>query len=131
MVEIQCPSCEADIELEDGVFGLFDCPVCGEEFSWDDDEEKFDEEITQPEDPLGLMILKLIVKYGLLLSVAVFLIAIVSGVIILITGGGMVLLISIWIAMIAGYIFLGTIVVGFIGLLIFTIVESSNRYSKK
>lgn len=131
MVEIQCPSCEADIELEDGVFGLFDCPVCGEEFSWDDDEEKFDEEITQPEDPLGLMILKLIVKYGLLLSVAVFLIAIVSGVIILITGGGMVLLISIWIAMIAGYIFLGTIVVGFIGLLIFTIVESSNRYSNK
>ena len=131
MVEIQCPSCEADIELEDGVFGLFDCPVCGEEFSWDDDEEKFDEEITQPEDPLGLMILKLIVKYGLLLSVAVFLIAIVSGVIILITGGGMVLLISIWIAMIAGYIFLGTIVVGFIGLLIFTIVESSNRYINK
>ena len=131
MVEIQCPSCEADIELEDGVFGLFDCPVCGEEFSWDDDEEKFDEEITLPEDPLGLMILKLIVKYGLLLSVAVFLIAIVSGVIILITGGGMVLLISIWIAMIAGYIFLGTIVVGFIGLLIFTIVESSNRYSNK
>ena len=131
MVEIQCPSCEADIELEDGVFGLFDCPVCGEEFSWDDDEEKFDEEITQPEDPLGLMILKLIVKYGLLLSVAVFLIAIVSGVIILITGGGMVLLISIWIAMIAGYIFLGTIVVGFIGLLIFTILESSNRYSNK
>ena len=130
MVEIQCPSCEADIELEDGVFGLFDCPLCGEEFSWDD-EESFDEEITQPEDPLGLMILKLIVKYGLLLSVAVFLIAIVSGVIILITGGGMVLLISIWIAMIAGYIFLGTIVVGFIGLLIFTIVESSNRYSKK
>ena len=131
MVEIQCPSCEADIELEDGVFGLFDCPLCGEEFSWDDDEESFDEEITQPEDPLGLMILKLIVKYGLLLSVAVFLIAIVSGVIILITGGGMVLLISIWIAMIAGYIFLGTIVVGFIGLLIFTIVESSNRYSNK
>ena len=83
MVEIQCPSCEADIELEDGVFGLFDCPVCGEEFSWDDDEESFDEEITQPEDPLGLIILKLIVKYGLFLSVAVFLLAIISGIIIL------------------------------------------------
>ena len=126
MVEIQCPSCEADIELEDGVFGLFDCPVCGEEFSWGDDEENL-----QPEDPLGLRILKFIVKSGLFLSVAVFLIAIVSGVIILITGGGMVLLISIWIAMIAGYIFLGTIVVGFIGLLIFTIVEASNRHSNK
>lgn len=131
MVEIQCPSCEADIELEDGVFGLFDCPVCGEEFSWDDDEEKFDEEITLPEDPLGLMILKLIVKYGLLLSVAVFLIAIVSGVIILITDGGMMIFLSLWLAIAAGYIFLGTIIVGFIGLLIFTIVESSNRHSNK
>lgn len=131
MVEIQCPSCEADIELEDGVFGLFDCPVCGEEFSWDDDEEKFDEEITLPEDPLGLMILKLIVKYGLLLSVAVFLIAIVSGAIILITDGGMMIFLSLWLAIAAGYIFLGTIIVGFIGLLIFTIVESSNRHSNK
>ena len=131
MVEIQCPSCEADIELEDGVFGLFDCPVCGEEFSWDDDEEKFDEEITLPEDPLGLMILKLIVKYGFFVSAAIFLLAIVSGIIILITGGGIMILISVWAAMIAGYIFLGTIVVGFIGLLIFTIVESSNRHSNK
>ena len=131
MVEIQCPSCEAGIELEDGVFGLFDCPVCGEEFSWDDDEEKFDEEITQPKDPLGLMILKLIVKYGFFVSAAIFLLAIVSGIIILITGGGIMILISVWAAMIAGYIFLGTIVVGFIGLLIFTIVESSNRHSNK
>ena len=131
MVEIQCPSCEADIELEDGVFGLFDCPICGGEFSWDDDEEKFDEEITQTEDPLGLMILKLIVKYGFFVSAAIFLLAIVSGIIILITGGGIMILISVWAAMIAGYIFLGTIVVGFIGLLIFTIVESSNRHSNK
>ena len=34
MVEIQCPHCEEDIELEDGVFGLFDCPHCDEEFDW-------------------------------------------------------------------------------------------------
>ena len=77
------------------------------------------------------MILKLIVKYGLLLSVAVFLIAIVSGVIILITDGGMMIFLSLWLAIAAGYIFLGTIIVGFIGLLIFTIVESSNRHSNK
>ena len=131
MVEIQCPSCEAGIELEGGVFGLFDCPVCGEEFSWDDDDEKFDEEITQPEDPLGLMILKLIVKYGLFLSVAVFLLAIISGIIILITDGGLMILLSFWLAIAAGYIFLGTVIVGFIGLLIFTIVESSNRHINK
>jgi len=29
MVEIQCPHCEEDVELEDGVFGLFDCPRTG------------------------------------------------------------------------------------------------------
>lgn len=131
MVEIQCPSCEADIELEDGVFGLFDCPVCGEEFSWDDDEEKFDEEITQPEDPLGLRILKFIVKSGLFLSIAIFLIAIISGIIILITDGGLIILLSVWLAIAAGYIFLGTIIVGFIGLLIYAIVESSNRHNSK
>ncbi len=34
MVEIQCPHCDEDIELEDGVSGLFDCPHCDEEFSW-------------------------------------------------------------------------------------------------
>ncbi len=37
MVEIQCPHCEEDIELEDGVFGLFDCPHCNNEFEFEDD----------------------------------------------------------------------------------------------
>ena len=35
MVEIECPHCDEDIELDDGVYGLFDCPLCGEEFEWD------------------------------------------------------------------------------------------------
>jgi uncharacterized Zn-finger protein len=35
MVEIQCPHCDEDIELEDGSYGLFDCPYCGGEFEWD------------------------------------------------------------------------------------------------
>ena len=34
MVEIQCPHCDEDIELEDGISGLFDCPHCDKEFSW-------------------------------------------------------------------------------------------------
>ncbi|MBT4406878.1 MAG: hypothetical protein HOB52_05285 [Euryarchaeota archaeon] len=34
MVEIQCPHCDEDIELDDGASGLFDCPHCDEEFSW-------------------------------------------------------------------------------------------------
>ena len=36
MVVIQCPHCEEDIELEDDVYGLFDCPLCDEEFIWED-----------------------------------------------------------------------------------------------
>ena len=65
------------------------------------------------------------------MSIAIFLIAIISGIIILITDGGLIILLSVWLAIAAGYIFLGTIVVGFIGLLIFTIVESSNRHNSK
>ena len=34
MVEIQCPHCVEIIELEDGLFGLFDCPLCEAEFEW-------------------------------------------------------------------------------------------------
>ena len=46
MVEIQCPHCEEDVELEDGVFGLFDCPHCDEEFIWEDDEDVSNEHTT-------------------------------------------------------------------------------------
>tara|TARA_B100001113_G_scaffold132900_1_gene108879 strand:- start:173 stop:589 length:417 start_codon:yes stop_codon:yes gene_type:complete len=34
MVIIQCPNCGEDVELEDGAFGLFDCPYCDEDFSY-------------------------------------------------------------------------------------------------
>ena len=36
MVEIQCPHCEEDVELEDGGSGLFDCPHCNNEFEFID-----------------------------------------------------------------------------------------------
>ncbi len=39
MAEIQCPHCDGDIELDGAGFGLFDCPECGKEFSWDSDNE--------------------------------------------------------------------------------------------
>ena len=38
MVEIQCPHCEEDIELEHGSTGLFNCPYCHEEFSYEGDD---------------------------------------------------------------------------------------------
>ena len=37
MVEIQCPHCEGDVELEGGALGLFDCPHCNNEFEFEDD----------------------------------------------------------------------------------------------
>ena len=35
MVEIECPHCDEDIELDDDEFGLFECPYCEEEFLWE------------------------------------------------------------------------------------------------
>tara|TARA_B100000035_G_scaffold313729_1_gene328118 strand:+ start:1000 stop:1422 length:423 start_codon:yes stop_codon:yes gene_type:complete len=35
MVLIRCPHCGEDVELEDGVFGLFACPYCDEEFNYE------------------------------------------------------------------------------------------------
>lgn len=40
MNEILCPHCQKNIALEEGAFGLFDCPHCDEEFSWDSDRKK-------------------------------------------------------------------------------------------
>tara|TARA_B100000073_G_scaffold300696_1_gene267225 strand:- start:78 stop:485 length:408 start_codon:yes stop_codon:yes gene_type:complete len=37
MVVIQCPHCVEDIELEDGASGLFDCPYCDKDFTWNGD----------------------------------------------------------------------------------------------
>ena len=34
MVEILCPHCEEEIELEDGASGDFECPHCEGEFEW-------------------------------------------------------------------------------------------------
>tara|TARA_B110000467_G_C18334402_1_gene496175 strand:+ start:3169 stop:3558 length:390 start_codon:yes stop_codon:yes gene_type:complete len=41
MVTIQCPHCEKDIELEDGLIGLFDCPYCEQQFSWETPSHSF------------------------------------------------------------------------------------------
>ena len=34
MVEILCPHCEEDIELDDDAYGEFSCPYCDGEFEW-------------------------------------------------------------------------------------------------
>jgi hypothetical protein len=35
MVEILCPHCEEEIELGDGIYGLFECPFCNEDFEYE------------------------------------------------------------------------------------------------
>ena len=39
MVDIQCPHCGKNIELEDGLSGMFDCPYCHNEFFWGDEKK--------------------------------------------------------------------------------------------
>jgi hypothetical protein len=73
MVEIQCPHCEDDIELEDGVFGLFDCPYCNQEFEWEDDE-------SLPSNPITIFV-KIFLLSTSFIILAVF-------VILLFLGGG-------------------------------------------
>ena len=40
MVVVQYPHCVEEIELEDGSFGLFECPYCGGEFEYEFEEIK-------------------------------------------------------------------------------------------
>ena len=47
MVVIQCPHCSLEVELDDGVSGLFDCPHCGEEFEWGEIDEENDGSFTE------------------------------------------------------------------------------------
>ena len=39
MAEIQCPHCDKNIELEDGLSGIFDCPYCHNEFIWGNEKQ--------------------------------------------------------------------------------------------
>ncbi len=41
MVEILCPHCDEEIELDDDSSGVFSCPYCDEEFEWNVVPEKF------------------------------------------------------------------------------------------
>ena len=44
MFEVQCPNCDKDIELEDGMYGLFECPHCNVDFLWERDEYSIGEQ---------------------------------------------------------------------------------------
>ncbi|RJV00886.1 MAG: hypothetical protein DWC06_04250 [Candidatus Poseidoniales archaeon] len=72
MVELQCPHCEKDIELDQGAFGLFDCPYCKEEFSWRSPSTKAADNF---------------VKWGSRLGLATFILAIISAILLWTTEG--------------------------------------------
>jgi endogenous inhibitor of DNA gyrase (YacG/DUF329 family) len=36
MVEIQCPHCGGEVELENNISGTFQCPHCENDFEWED-----------------------------------------------------------------------------------------------
>ena len=47
MVEILCPHCEGEIELDDDDSGEFACPLCDGEFEWNvEEEDSFDNAVT-------------------------------------------------------------------------------------
>ena len=50
MVDILCPHCEGDIELPDDEFGEFSCPLCEEDFIWEDESGHGDASFIQSED---------------------------------------------------------------------------------
>ena len=46
MVEILCPHCEGEIELDDDASGEFQCPLCDREFEWNvEEDELFDDTV--------------------------------------------------------------------------------------
>ena len=52
MVEILCPHCEGEIELDDDASGEFECPLCGGEFEWNMDGDDSYEASTYPNDAI-------------------------------------------------------------------------------
>ena len=70
MVEIQCPHCDEGIELEDDVFGLFDCPFCEEEFEWNrESTHAYEELFRQQEFWIGSLVPFLTTCLGLFVSI--------------------------------------------------------------
>ena len=54
MVEILCPHCEGEIELDDDASGEFECPLCNGEFEWNIPEENTEIMTTTSNNPVVL-----------------------------------------------------------------------------
>jgi hypothetical protein len=54
MVEILCPHCEGEIELDDDASGEFECPLCDGEFEWNITVENTETMTKTPNNPVVL-----------------------------------------------------------------------------
>lgn len=54
MVEILCPHCEGEIELDDDASGEFECPLCDGEFEWNIPEENKEIMTSTSNNPVAL-----------------------------------------------------------------------------
>jgi hypothetical protein len=54
MVEILCPHCEGELELDDDASGEFECPLCNGEFEWNIPEENTEIMTTTSNNPVVL-----------------------------------------------------------------------------
>ena len=61
MVDILCPHCEEEIELEDDVSGEFACPYCEDEFEWN-----IQHEVQQSEEASSLLFAGIFLLMGML-----------------------------------------------------------------
>lgn len=68
MVEIECPHCDEDIELDDSDFGLFECPHCEEEFEWASESFQGSDLFRQIDFWIGSLTPFLVTFFGLFLS---------------------------------------------------------------
>jgi hypothetical protein len=95
MVEILCPHCEGDIEVNDDASGVFECPLCNGEFEWNVEEDeslmtaqeahqKMVGSVIQSNNPHGLYKMHPVEKVaeGAFLGVA----TVVSGILVVIVG---------------------------------------------
>jgi predicted RNA-binding Zn-ribbon protein involved in translation (DUF1610 family) len=73
MVEILCPHCNGEIELPDGEYGEFSCPLCEENFIWEDESGHGDVSLIESENPswykfVGIAVIIVIFLIVMLLS---------------------------------------------------------------
>jgi len=75
MIEIECPHCNGDIELDDDDSGLFNCPYCDQEFLWGQESQIMDDntsEYSSKSDYSHLVLPSILISVLLVILVFIF-----------------------------------------------------------